>query len=296
VILWVAKWMLTGSWLAIILFPLAFWTFNSNSFHDASHFAFIRDWRINRLMGWTAPYLTSPVTWDFQHVISHHNLCNTMDDPDSHYMPRRPHLYRRAWLLKFLLMTWGLQFMFDTRSWIKLQFHHTQMIPHVDHKRRVFHFLTRPIWYFFSLTWPFFLCDFGIIKSLLFAAIPWAIYGFCFGICSQLSHLQDGLEVELDLRGKSWKWHQHQCSTTVNYGGGPFYWFFFWFSGGLSNQIEHHLYPGYNHCQLRRLAPGVKRICEKHGVPYRHMEGMINPLKAHIDHMSRIPETADKEH
>lgn len=38
--------------------------------------------------------------------------------------------------------------------------------------------------------------------------------------------------------------------------------------GGLNFQIEHHLFPRLPPNQLRRIAPEVRAICERHGVPY----------------------------
>ena len=36
----------------------------------------------------------------------------------------------------------------------------------------------------------------------------------------------------------------------------------------LNYQIEHHLFPDIPMLQYQRIAPKVKAICEKHGVPY----------------------------
>jgi NADPH-dependent stearoyl-CoA 9-desaturase len=39
--------------------------------------------------------------------------------------------------------------------------------------------------------------------------------------------------------------------------------------GGLDHQIEHHLFPKLPPERLRQMAPRVREICERHGVPYR---------------------------
>ncbi|KAL6534012.1 hypothetical protein OROHE_013845 [Orobanche hederae] len=41
-----------------------------------------------------------------------------------------------------------------------------------------------------------------------------------------------------------------------------------WFHGGLQFQVEHHLFPRLPRCQLRRIAPFVRELCGKHGLPY----------------------------
>jgi NADPH-dependent stearoyl-CoA 9-desaturase len=39
--------------------------------------------------------------------------------------------------------------------------------------------------------------------------------------------------------------------------------------GALDHQIEHHLFPKLPHSRLRELAPELRAICERYGVPYR---------------------------
>jgi linoleoyl-CoA desaturase len=39
--------------------------------------------------------------------------------------------------------------------------------------------------------------------------------------------------------------------------------------GGLDRQIEHHLFPTLPPPRLREIAPEVRAICEKYGVPYK---------------------------
>jgi fatty acid desaturase len=39
--------------------------------------------------------------------------------------------------------------------------------------------------------------------------------------------------------------------------------------GFLNYQIEHHLFPDLPPRQYQRIAPRVRAICEKYGVPYR---------------------------
>ena len=45
-------------------------------------------------------------------------------------------------------------------------------------------------------------------------------------------------------------------------------WCSHWFHGGLERQIEHHLFPQLPRHRLHEVAPRVRAICERHGVPY----------------------------
>jgi fatty acid desaturase len=54
--------------------------------------------------------------------------------------------------------------------------------------------------------------------------------------------------------------------------------------GWLNYQIEHHLFPDLPLSQYRKIAPQVRQICEKHGIPYRE-ESVFIRLKKAVDVM-----------
>jgi NADPH-dependent stearoyl-CoA 9-desaturase len=69
-------------------------------------------------------------------------------------------------------------------------------------------------------------------------------------------------EVENESRGA---WYVRQMIGAANIDGGPF---FHVLSGNLSYQVEHHLYPDMPSSRYQQIAPRVKEICEKYGLPY----------------------------
>jgi fatty acid desaturase len=278
-------WMLTGTWLAPFAFGFSCWVLCSNTFHDGGHFAMSKYWMINRFAAYCGPYISSPTSWDVHHVIAHHNLCNTEDDPDSRLFKVNYKRYKFTWILKFVFASIGLSIFVDLKAWLTQFFHTTPMDPHAPKTRLRFHLTGKVIWWIVSFGWPFVFTDWAISKCLFFAIIPWLCVGSCFGLFSQLSHLQ--MECGHPTEGAG-DWYRLQCLTSVNYGRGPLFWLYFWLSGGLAMQIEHHLFPGVNHCQLPRLTEAVQRVCAKHKVPYRHFDGILDPLKRHIAYMSSL--------
>jgi len=46
------------------------------------------------------------------------------------------------------------------------------------------------------------------------------------------------------------------------------HWYSHWFHGGLEMQIEHHLFPLLPRHKLRAVAPRVRALAERHGIPY----------------------------
>ena len=59
--------------------------------------------------------------------------------------------------------------------------------------------------------------------------------------------------------------------------------------GGLDLQIEHHLFPTLPPERLREIAPEVKAICARHGLPYRS-DSWPNTLKKALRHVRQLTE------
>jgi fatty acid desaturase len=69
-------------------------------------------------------------------------------------------------------------------------------------------------------------------------------------------------EVENETRGA---WYVRQLIGAANIDGGPL---FHVMAGNLSFQVEHHLYPDMPSSRYQQIAPRVKEICERYGLPY----------------------------
>jgi len=50
----------------------------------------------------------------------------------------------------------------------------------------------------------------------------------------------------------------------------------------LNYQIEHHIFPDISMLQVQRIAPKVRAICEKHGIPYVQ-ESVFRRVKKMVD-------------
>jgi NADPH-dependent stearoyl-CoA 9-desaturase len=69
-------------------------------------------------------------------------------------------------------------------------------------------------------------------------------------------------EVEDETRGG---WYVRQLVGAANIEGSPF---FHVASGNLGYQVEHHLFPDMPSTRYGEIAPRVKEICERYGLPY----------------------------
>ncbi len=61
------------------------------------------------------------------------------------------------------------------------------------------------------------------------------------------------------------EWYVRQMLGSANIEGGPL---FHIMSGNLSHQIEHHLFPDLPAYRYPQMAPEVRALCEKYGLPY----------------------------
>jgi len=69
-------------------------------------------------------------------------------------------------------------------------------------------------------------------------------------------------EVEEETRGG---WYVRQLLGSANIDGGPL---FHLLAGNLSFQVEHHLYPDMPSSRYSEIAPRVREICRRYGLPY----------------------------
>jgi len=69
-------------------------------------------------------------------------------------------------------------------------------------------------------------------------------------------------EVEGEARGG---WYVRQLLGAANIDGGPLFHFL---SGNLSFQVEHHLYPDMPSSRYAEIAPRVREVCSRYGLPY----------------------------
>jgi linoleoyl-CoA desaturase len=82
-------------------------------------------------------------------------------------------------------------------------------------------------------------------------------------------------EVEGETRGG---WYVRQLVGAANIEGGPV---FHVLSGNLGYQVEHHLFPDMPSTRYAEIAPRVREICERYGLPYNtgpffQQWGMVN--------------------
>ncbi len=59
-------------------------------------------------------------------------------------------------------------------------------------------------------------------------------------------------------------------------------------SGGLSHQVEHHLFPGVSQVHYPGLSAVVARTCRDFGVPYHKQDSFLAALDCHFQHLRAL--------
>jgi linoleoyl-CoA desaturase len=83
-----------------------------------------------------------------------------------------------------------------------------------------------------------------------------------------MGHLPEGAEIfsqEQAANETHGEWYVRQLIGSCNLNGTRL---FHIMSGSLSFQIEHHLFPDIPSCRYPEIAPRVRAICERYGLPY----------------------------
>jgi len=88
-------------------------------------------------------------------------------------------------------------------------------------------------------------------------------------------------------------WAAVQCQTSVNWSKGS--WFWNHFSGGLSHQIEHHLFPSICHTNYVYIQDVVGDTCREFGVPYQNEKNLWTAYSKMILHLKIMGNNQDSK-
>ena len=82
------------------------------------------------------------------------------------------------------------------------------------------------------------------------------------------------------------EWAVHQIENTVNFANHNN--FVTWLTGGLTFQIEHHLFPNICHVNYPLIAPLVEETCKEFGIKYQKYESVGDALLSHFRLLRRL--------
>ena len=111
--------------------------------------------------------------------------------------------------------------------------------------------------------------------------------GFTLAIVFQMAHLVEGVDFPTSHDGKTIEssWAAHQLRTTANFAVDS--WLARLITGGLNQQVEHHLFPKICHVHYPALAPIVRETAREHGIPYHEFPTFAAAVRSHYRILKR---------
>jgi len=295
-----------GNPLASFLFAFFGWLIGSLG-HDAGHFAVSRKPLVNDVCVWGMSFLCNPIMWQHQHTYAHHSYTNEFEhDPDLHHFQLllRVHrnfqynkVYKQQVKILYVIFAYALVVVGECIKipigMIKTGFLY-DMVEYTDKNRpmRAFGMLAHYVSYLVIIIFiPIFMSK-SWFAAFLCPTIHMATAGWMFGVFSQINHLNE-MSVETSKGATDNKllresWAARQVSTSNNFAIGSTFWHVL--SNGLNLQIEHHLFPGLNHCHLHTIAPIVRETCEEYGVEYKSFESWGDIMGATLKWLGQLSE------
>lgn len=257
---------------------------------------FAQGWR--RFIDW--PDWLAPRAWSFEHNVLHHGHTGERLDPDlveknwTAVRQLRAPVALKWLVIGFFAWNWKLTYYAPNTLWLIRQrsiVREGQRSTRVDHvaaskPTRLYHGIEvllpfspagREFWR--ECVLPNILFRFVLLPALFLplgaeAAVAVLVNSIGAEVLTNLhtyaivvpNHAGEDLErFDSPPKNKA-EFYYRQVVGSTNYPGGSAWRDFL--CGYLNYQIEHHLWPNLPALAYREIAPAVRRVCEKHGVPY----------------------------
>lgn len=300
---WGALMFLASTWwsaaaLAVSL-GLALAGIGFNVTHDANHGSFSRRRWVNHAMRWSLDVIGgSSYVWRVKHNTVHHTYTNIAGaDSDIEQMPflRLAPAQPRRWFHRFQhLYVWPLYGLFALKwqligdvTMLRSGDVGGTPLPWPRGRQLVGFWLGKAVFATWAIALPLvFHPAWQVVLAFLGTSF---VLAFTLAVTFQLAHCveeADFSSVEEMAGGERAEWARHQVETTVDFAPGNR--LAAWYLGGLNFQIEHHLFSRVCHTNYPALAPLVREICERHGVPYRVHRTVRDALLSHVRWLRRL--------
>jgi len=268
--------------------------------HDALHGAYSHNPKINALIGFSFDVLgANSYMWKITHNVIHHTYTNIHGiDEDLEVSPllRLSPLAKHYPWQRLQHIYAPLAYSMSTLNWMFWKdfdlFSRKNLGPYLDKKHPAGEIAIMLFSKVFFITW-------SVVLPLLVLNVTWwqfaigflamhLVGGTILGVIFQLAHVVEQTQYPVpDNLGKMPNgWLVHEMLTTANFcvGNRPLT----WYVGGLNHQIEHHLFPKTCSIHYPALAPIVKEVAEKHGIPYYNNPTFVQAFASHLRMLRRL--------
>lgn len=262
--------------------------------HGASHGSFSKNTKTNELLSYSFDLFAaaSSFFWKTKHEVAHHFFTNIMkfdDDIETggvfRFSPLQKwhpwHIFQILYMLPFYaILHFQWIFVKDFQKLIQKKVGETK-IKKIEFPDILIMFMGKLIHVLIFIVLP--LKVFGFKEMIIAYAYMIGTTGLVITIIFQLAHVQrkstflkpDELtgNIETD-------WVIAQIISTANFGQESF--MVRLLTGGLSNQIEHHIFPEISPEHYHLVSPFVKKFCREHNVPYNSYRTILAGFNDHV--------------
>lgn len=264
--------------------------------HDANHGAYTKHLRLSGLLSSTLDYMgCSSEMWKLQHNVLHHTYTNIHGhDEDisaplfllrfspyskSYKIHRFQHYY--IWFFYGILTLYWV----TAKDFIKAADYRKMGLIRTkkEYRTRILKLIPLKLFYFtYALVLPVIFSPFPAYWIVIGFILMHLLAGILLSVVFQLAHVVPEMNFPQPDEDKQMNanWYIHQLQTTSNFS--PKNRFLFWYLGGLTNQIEHHLFPNICHVHYRTISKIVMRTANDYQIPYHVNKTFFSAVSGHI--------------
>lgn len=306
-----------GPFLFLLQYNVAFWIgiilcivsgvgmagVGMNVMHDANHGSFSSKKWINRVMGSSMYLLAGNArNWKVQHNMLHHTYTNVHghdEDLDAGRVIRfspfqkflKIHRFQGTYahfLYGLLTINWLISTDFkQTSRYLKKDLHPEGEIRTKAGQWTIL-VLSKILYFLLWIGLPLLISPYSWYQILVGFFVMHFVAGIILSYIFQTAHImeetlkipedsvKDFSEVELMV---------HQLRTTMNFGTNNK--LFCWYSGGLSHQIEHHLFPKISHVHYRKIEQIVRATAAEFNQSYHDAGTFLEALGSHVRYIKK---------
>jgi linoleoyl-CoA desaturase len=249
---------------------------------------------------------SSPMQWSAKHIVAHHVDTNvTPVDSDTMYPIKRvlfslDHLWLHQWqhlymwaFYPFTVLFWTLSNLFRVLAALLTGTKIYEGSVEVRHETTadwIETCLVLGVSFSFRILLPFALLPFKTaLATLVFNE---AACGIWFALQFAVNHEVEecvGHEKSLPFAGQNMEkmdWGKFQVISSHNYAVESR--LALHLSGGLNNQVEHHLFPSVHYRHYAGLSRIVRQTCKEFNIPYTHSSSFFVALVRHYHHLRNM--------
>jgi linoleoyl-CoA desaturase len=283
--------------LCLILLGIAMVGAGFNIGHEALHNAYSSNKPTNKLLGYTMDLLgPSSYLWKINHSAHHaftniHEMDGDIKDsqivrlcPHSPYHPM--HRYQIITIF-FIYISFYLLFiyLFNTINMLGINLGGGKKIRHP--RKEILKFIFFKLLYIaIWIAIPMIVLDLKVSVFICGYLILSGVIGSVFTIIFALAHTVEQADFPVPESNEKYSWAEHQLRTTCNFRIRNK--LLEHYVGGLNYQIEHHLFPNICSIHYPKISSIVKRVAEKHRIPYYSSAGFLESVRSHFKLIWRL--------